>query len=208
MRSFAIVKYVVLPVSPILITKLCPGTWKFNTSLLQNEEYTSKVKTFWLHWRKRKSSFKDLNIWWDIGKKKLKHLSIIFSRKLAKGKHSASRKLESQVNDLVTSNSHKDNIKRIKKVSQDILNVDNKAVEGAKIRSNERFYTEFEKPSQYFFNLENSHQSSKVISTLKKIRSRYIPLVIFWKNSPLSMKPCILLNRWRKNPRQNFYLLL
>ncbi len=55
-----------------------PGVWKFNTSLLQNEEFVSKIRSFWSHWHKRKSDFKNLNVWWDMGKKKIKHISIRF----------------------------------------------------------------------------------------------------------------------------------
>ncbi len=70
-----------------------PGVWKFNTTLLENKDYISKVASFWKHWQKRKSDFSNLNVWWDIGKKKLKHISIRFSKSTCSKKTTPPSKL-------------------------------------------------------------------------------------------------------------------
>ncbi len=149
-------------------TKRGPGLWKLNTSLLNNSEYVEKIKMFWQHWQKRKKDFTDLNIWWDIGKKKIKHISIRFSKKLVRKARTQRRILESQLNTLIASNTKNNNKESIERVKSELIDIDNKTIAGAKIRSKERFYTEFEKPSNYFFNLESSRQSSKVITSIKK----------------------------------------
>ena len=47
-----------------------PGVWKFNTSLLQDPEYVSLVKSFWSFWDTYKDhkDFASLLGWWDQGK--------------------------------------------------------------------------------------------------------------------------------------------
>ena len=142
--------------------------WKLNTSLLQNEDCIVKITSFWLHWKKRKPDFHDLRTWWDIGKKKIKHISVKFSKKKAREKRFQRNVLEARLSDLITSNAKNKNREKIDKIKAEITEIDNKAIAGAKIRSKERFYTEFEKPSHYFFHLEESCQSSKVINSLKK----------------------------------------
>ena len=52
------------------------GTWKLNNSLLKNEYITRALKTYWNMWAGRKEEFRDLRIWWDLGKKGLKSIFI------------------------------------------------------------------------------------------------------------------------------------
>ncbi len=74
-----------------------------------------------------------------MGKKKIKHLSIRFSKKLARKKRFSRRVFKAQLNDLIKSNKRNNNSEKIEHVKKEILDIDNKAVEGAKIRTKERF---------------------------------------------------------------------
>ena len=94
---------------------------------------------FWQHWQKRKTDFTDLNIWWDIGKKKIKHILIRFSKKLARQAKSHRRNLELQLNNLIASNTKNNNKENIEKIKSELTELDNKNIAGAKIRSKERF---------------------------------------------------------------------
>ena len=49
-----------------------PGRWKLNTSILSDQSFKDSVSSFWLGWKKRKSSFETIPEWWDVGKSKLK----------------------------------------------------------------------------------------------------------------------------------------
>ena len=111
--------------------------------------------------------YRDLNIWWDIGNRKIKHLSIKFSKKLAREKRSSRLELEKDMSKLLNTNHLNSNKVDIDRIKAEITDLDNSRFNGAKIRSKERFYTEFEKPSKYFFELENPLQSNKVISVLR-----------------------------------------
>ena len=59
-----------------------------------------------------------------------------------------------------------DTLQQIGKIQQELGTIHNKWVLGAKIRSKEKFYHDDEKPTKYFFNLENHRQSQKSISEL------------------------------------------
>ena len=124
--------------------------WKFNTSLLTNKEYIEKITGFWKFWQSRRSSFRNINIWWDIGKRKIKHLSIRFSKRLLREKRFLRQSLERELNQLSCTNTDNDNKDEIDRVKAELTEIDNAAILGAKIRSKERFYTENEKPSKYF----------------------------------------------------------
>ena len=56
--------------------------WKFNESLLENENYIKLIENFWKGWKSEKLKYSLLD-WWEIGKKKIKSLSITFSKNLA-----------------------------------------------------------------------------------------------------------------------------
>ena len=58
------------------------GYWKLNESLLENEKYVKLIKNFWSSWQTRKREFEILE-WWDIGKDKIKGITINFSKMLA-----------------------------------------------------------------------------------------------------------------------------
>ncbi len=107
--------------------------------------------------------FSILHVWWDIGKKKLKHISIRISKSTCIKERLHRRNLESYLNRLIASNVDNKNRKEIEQVIQDIRKFDNIMICGAKICLKELFFNEFDKPSHYFFILENSQQASKAI---------------------------------------------
>ncbi|CAC5388192.1 unnamed protein product [Mytilus coruscus] len=62
-------------------TKRGNGYWKMNDSLLDKELYIEYINNFWINWKQRKSNYNILD-WWEIGKKRIKELTIRFSKKL------------------------------------------------------------------------------------------------------------------------------
>ena len=57
-----------------------PGLWKLNISILQDAEYTKLITDFWLARRSSQNHFPFLSDWWELGKLKIKNLSIELSR--------------------------------------------------------------------------------------------------------------------------------
>jgi hypothetical protein len=53
-----------------------PNLWHLNTSHLKDTLYQEKMKTLWTQWQAEKYKYQDLGKWWDMGKNKIKTLSI------------------------------------------------------------------------------------------------------------------------------------
>ena len=53
-----------------------PGKWILNISTLNDADYVSSIKSFWVIWRLRKYSFSSLQGWWDRGKEIIKGITI------------------------------------------------------------------------------------------------------------------------------------
>ena len=89
-----------------------------------------------------------------------------FSRKQANINFQKQKELEKELHELMNKPKSADISQQIGKVQQELGNIHNQWVQGAKIRSKERFYNDDEKPTKYFFNLETHRQSQKEISKL------------------------------------------
>ena len=150
------------------------GTWKFNTSLLENEEFTCNMNHFLKFWVSRKKDFAGkLHIWWDIGKKKIRNRCQKFSKRLAKEKREKRIVLEGNLQKatISTNENEKETVPLIRK---EIEELDLSNINGARIRAKALEYHSNEKSSRYFFCLENSRQSKKVIRKLKTPDGRVI----------------------------------
>jgi hypothetical protein len=87
LASFTLFSSTSTPSSSLLVLKFQRekwgnSYWKFNESLLENENYIKLIENFWKGWQLEKLKYSLLD-WWEIGKKKIKSLSITFSKNLA-----------------------------------------------------------------------------------------------------------------------------
>ncbi len=57
-----------------------------NTKFLDNREYAKRITLLWTHCQSCNLAYRDLNAWLDISKKTIEHISIAFSKKLARAK--------------------------------------------------------------------------------------------------------------------------
>ena len=61
-----------------------PGLWKLNISVLQDSAYIKLITDFWFTWRRSQNDFPSLSDWWELGKHKIKELTINYCSKKAK----------------------------------------------------------------------------------------------------------------------------
>ena len=59
-----------------------PGLWKFNVSILEEDAYCQSIKKFWAGWRYRRPNFLSVMNWWELGKSKIKRITIVFFKEL------------------------------------------------------------------------------------------------------------------------------
>ena len=81
-------------------TPLGPGHWKFNCSILVEDGYIKLVNDFWSSWQSKKTNYKSILNWWDIGKTKLKNLTIKYCSDRAKALKSKRVRLQSIIDNL------------------------------------------------------------------------------------------------------------
>ena len=59
-----------------------PGLWKFNISILGEDDYCQLIRKFWADWRYCRPSFPAIMDWWELGKAKVKGITIFFCKGL------------------------------------------------------------------------------------------------------------------------------
>ena len=142
------------------------GVWKLNTSHLRDKEYLLKVRNFLRHWRTCKNQFPDIARWWDMGKHYIKGISSQYA--IQKAKKSRERFLEAdhalkQEQMQPQPDPHK------MKFARDIIQqYEHDRNKGIFIRSKTQYYEEFEKPTKYFFNIQNANKQKSTIYELQK----------------------------------------
>ena len=197
------------------------GTWKFNTSVLENDEFTCNMKHFLKFWVTRKKDFVGkLHIWWDIGKMKIRNRCKKFSKHLAKEKREKRTTLEEKLQRATISPDPKEK-ETVPLIRREVEELDLNNINGARIRAKALEYQSNEKSSRYFFSLENSRQSKKVIRQLKTPDGRVIQdsrdllgcIANFYESlySPepvYNEKQNVLLNTIESFVPENFKLLL
>ena len=52
------------------------GLWKLNVSVLEEPDYFRLISDFWSGWRHRMPAFASLSDWWEMGKSRIKGLTI------------------------------------------------------------------------------------------------------------------------------------
>ena len=57
-----------------------PGLWVMNNTILKDNVYKNIISEFWESWKLQKGNFINLLLWWDIGKKRIKSLTIDYCK--------------------------------------------------------------------------------------------------------------------------------
>ena len=143
------------------------GIWKSNTLLLENPNFVAKVNTLLLHWKSLKVDFPHkLDVWWDLGKRKIRNLARTFSHRIAREKCSKRESLEPRILEL-SSQSDVETVTELAHLRSQIASLDLQKINGARIQATEFNISCNKKSSRYFFRLESKRQARKVITILK-----------------------------------------
>ena len=130
-------------------------------SIVADPALFPQVHKLWEKWQQQKSDFKNLNVWWDKGKLKLKDLCKKFSKQQANTNFQKQRQLEKELHTLLNQPKSGDISQQTGKIQQELGTIHNKLVTGTKIYSKEKFYHEDKKPTKYF-------SISRTIGSLRK----------------------------------------
>ena len=143
--------------------------WHFNTTLVEDKRFSGIFTLFWENFKRQKSTYSSLQLWWDCGKVLIKQLCQQYTLNVTKGVSQSIRALEREIlglQDLAASSYNEEHINALrckKKMLDDLLNV---RAQGALVRSRFQNATQMDAPSKFFFSLERKNGQSKLIHCL------------------------------------------
>ena len=191
--------------SQILITlkfnqiKKSKSFWKFNNSLLRNNDFVKEIKETILNVKKQYALLpynihkidsvenelfqSELNpqLFFEILLLEIRSKSISFSTALKKKQISLLEQLESEIINLEKNDAVK-NFDIISEKQEIIKTMREEKLNGMLIRSRARWVSQGEKPSKYFFALENRHFTSKRMKCLVNGQGEEISDLDYIKN--------------------------
>ena len=155
-----------------------PGFWKFNNSLLENEEFVLNLKFFLIHAKEEHSKTDDKRLYWEMIKMEIRDFCIRFAKRLSKNRKNKEidllRKLN-ELNVLLGKNPNDVNLTtEARSVKLELKNLSERKTKGAIIRSRVRWYEHGERNNKYFVNLEKRSHNRKHIVKLKTDENEYL----------------------------------
>ena len=151
-----------------------PGTWKFNNSLLEDDDFKEQISFYYPQIHEKYADVKDKQLLWELIKMEIRMKAIRYSKekryKFKKRELTLQKELQDlddkicntdfetlDQNVLVEYEAAKEELKKI---------YENRGKE-AIFRSKAKWLEQGEKPTKYFFNLEKTNYEKKLIREVK-----------------------------------------
>lgn len=141
------------------------GVWKMNTSILDNKLYQQEIRAFLKYWKTRKNDWDNIAIWWDVGKKRIKQITIKHCVRKAKYRKSQEKELINKLTELQRQTTV--NTELIEATQRKLTEIDVEKIRGVQIRSRATWMEKGEKSTKYFFVLEKKKQPKNTITELE-----------------------------------------
>ena len=171
--------------------KPVPGLWKFNNSLISDENFTERLKNFIENLKDdldSENSF-DEQVKWEYMKFEIRRFTISYSKIRAKNNRKIKIDLENKLKDLENNLTNYGKFQKYNKIKSELEEIYKKFVEGAKVRSKCTWHEEEEKSTKLFLNLEKKRalegQIRKLIIGNQEIidqNKMKIELQLFYRN--------------------------
>ena len=166
-------KAIKLTLKPLGV-KRGPGLWKFNNSLVEDEEYVKLIKENYPIIGEKYRELEDKRLCWELIKMEIRGLTIAYSKNKAKKQRKSESDLQIRLEELdkqiadSTDSALTNNALTEKEILKQKLQLfyERKA-NGLILRSKARWTEKGEKPTKYFFNLEKRNYIRKKISELE-----------------------------------------
>ena len=152
----------------------CPYIWVASVSacditLCPFSDHWKLIRDFWSTWRRRKHLFPSLAKWWEVGKSRVKGLTISYCSQRSR---SASQERDLLVRLAKHLKSRLDSglvscMGAYRSVLDRLSSLDSTAAKGAQVRSRVKWVEEGEVSSAFFFRLEKKRSADRWISALR-----------------------------------------
>ena len=146
-----------------------PSFWKFNASLLNDNDYVALINNRYQVWVEEFKDIQDPRLFWDLIKYKIRQDTISYSKSKARERRAKLASLENELRILQEVCDQEPSTANVNKL--EILKTEydlqyEYIAKGAIIRSRTTWYEQREKSNKYFLNLESSRGKK---STIRKI---------------------------------------
>ena len=148
-----------------------PSFWKFNASLLNDENFVLLINQSALLWLDEFKEVIDKRVLWDLIKYRIRQVTINYSKEKARQRRQKIFDIENSrkvLEEKCGNNPTTENIEKLEILRLEHENIYEEFSKGAIIRSKATWYEKGEKSNKYFLNLE-SHRKAK--SSVPKVFS-------------------------------------
>ena len=166
------------------------GSWKLNTSLLQEKKVVNKLKEKLVQWSSLQFAFNTVGEWWDDVKERVKQFFIEVGKKAAKTKRFKAKKEQAKLQRLYTMAHAGFNVaEEIANLKREMLKRCTEASRGLMTRSRVQHIEQNEKCTRYFFKKlaqpknimeairdENGNEKTTTRDILTVVRNFYVDL--------------------------------
>ena len=132
-----------------------PGLWKFNNSLLENEDFVTKLKFYVGYAKGKHRQCTSKKLYWEMIKMEIRDFSIRFSKRLAHRKKPTEISLLCKLQQLHKRVDQNPNdtpsVAELQRTKTELQRLAEHKTKGAIIRSKARWYELGEKNNKYFF---------------------------------------------------------
>lgn len=144
-----------------------PGLWRFDASLLQKEDFTTKMTQFLSNWVPPPELTNPHSIW-EWLKFEVKRFTIAYTKTSHSEQKQHVANLNNELKDLYKTMDEKevDNSMEIESVRRELREIEENAARKIIFRSKTNWALNGERPSKYFLNLENRRNKEKTLHSI------------------------------------------
>lgn len=154
-----------------------PGFWKFNYSLLEDNQYVSQLRENLPQFKSKYQTVEDLGLRWDLIKMEIRGFTVKYSKNKARERRDEEKFLQNRINDLLAkaekNRNNKTIIYELDSTKARLNKIMAYKTHGTILRSRARWHEQGERNSKYFYGLEKRNYSRKVVTKLKLSDSSY-----------------------------------
>ena len=145
------------------------GFWKFNASLLRDQEYVKRIKTCITESKEKYKNLQNKSLVWDTTKCEIRTITISYACHKAKEKRLIERETIKRLErlDLLINQGETLYLDEYHSLQKDLEDLHLEQAKGIMIRSRAEIVDNDEKNSKYFLNLEKRNYRLRYIKTLK-----------------------------------------
>ena len=142
------------------------GFWKFNSSLIKDQNYINEIKDLILNFDTKNDCDFSRQLKWEFWKCEICKFSIHYTKSLAKERKQKISNLESELKKLEISLDDANNLGEYNSIRSELDTIYDHIAEGIKIRSKCNWYEQGKKSTQFFLNLEKQWGTESAIKKL------------------------------------------